>query len=347
MQIPTPPMYADAIVLADWLELLAITRENGTSSEADIRGLLSGPEGDPALYDGDESVQDEEVELRVQEVFDELDDRTLWAGRGYPFEIRGMNVVRLRAGPKYVSIAYLLSLLISFLKRFKDEEVKKSNFPQPDEIEDLFQICGTVAAAGYVDGAGVSFGFPRLDSKPFYEKLQLVSDSMGEGKPKLGWDLGASPDPKDAGVDVIAWRECPDRLPGQVYLLGQCATGKRWQSEKHPVKDYGNFHEYYWANGPHSPLLSAVFIPFDFRESVTQGKYEDLEEAYRWERWKVTKDFGVILDRFRLAHYFSRGLGRTICTTSKVEGRRELRAVRTWVTSAIQFLRQEQSSDAK
>ena len=29
---------------------------------------------------------------------------------------------------------------------------------------------------------------------------------------------------KDGGIDVIAWKDFPDKLPGKLYLLGQCAS---------------------------------------------------------------------------------------------------------------------------
>jgi hypothetical protein len=347
MRVPTPPTAASSIDLAEWLELLALTRPNGTSSEADLQGLLGGAEDDLAAYEGNEEEKDEELETTVQEVFDELDARAAWGGRGYPFEIlKENNVLRLRHGiPRFKCLAYLLSLLISFLKRFKEKDVKDV-FPAYNQLEDLFQICGTIAAAGYIDGSSVSFGFPRLDSSPFYQKLLSVSTSMGEGRPKTGWSPGASPKPKDAGVDVIAWRECPDRLPGQMYLLGQCATGNTWQTEKTPGVDYKDFHEYYWTNWPHSPLLSATLVPFDLRESVTQGGYESIEEAYSWERWTLTKRFGVVLDRFRLAHYYVRGLAHTLQPNVTIEGRRQLRDVRNWVVNAIQYLQKEHLGDA-
>jgi hypothetical protein len=335
------------MVVAEWLELLALTRKNGSSSAADLESLFQGSDDDLAVYEGDQVEQDEEVELLIQEVFNELDSRSQWGGKGYPFDIlRKNNVLKLRnTSPRFVCLAYLLSLLISFLKRFKESEIKDA-FPAYDQIEDLFQICGTIAAAGYIEGSSVSFGFPRVDATPFYEKLLSVSQLMGEGIPKQAWDIGGSAKPNDAGVDIIAWRECPDRLPGLLYLLGQCATGKSWQTEKNPSTDYSDFHEYYWAQHPHSPLISATLIPFDLRESITKGKYKTIDDAYFWERWTLTKQFGVLLDRFRLAHYYAKGLTIIFRSGAKVEGRKQLRDVRKWVADALQYLRQEHVSDA-
>lgn len=130
-----------------------------------------------------------------------------------------------------------------------------------------------------------------------------------------------------------------------MYLLGQCATGKTWQT-KTPPSDYDNFHEYYWSEYPHSPLISATLIPFDLRDSVIIGKHKTIEEAYFWERWRLTKDFGIVLDRFRLAHYYAAGLARTLSTDTKIEGRRRLHDVRFWVLNAMNYLRKENSADA-
>lgn len=167
MLLPPPPTSADAIELSEWLELLALTRESGSGSAADLESLLNGPGDDLAAYDGDQDEQDEELELRIQEVFNELDSRSQWGGDGYPFEIDANNVLHLRHGtPRFMCVAYLLSLLISLLKRFKEDEVKDV-FPAYDQIEDLFQVCGTIAAAGYVHGLASVLDLPGLKSLRF------------------------------------------------------------------------------------------------------------------------------------------------------------------------------------
>jgi hypothetical protein len=338
MSIEAPGLEAGPIEVAEWLELTALTRHNFSSSEADIRSLMLGAPDDIAAFD-DVDELDEEAEESIQEVFDEFDRRSEWSGQGYPFAVQQPGNVLQVKHPELRDrhLAYVFSLLISYYKTLTPEAREK--VPGAGQLEDLFQICGTIAAAGLVGGSSVSFGFPRLDGQPFYDKLWEVNGLIGEGQAHRIWTLGASPNPADAGIDIIAWRPCLDRQPGQIYLLGQCASGKNWD-EKTPISDYEHFHKTYWVKHPYSPLISATFIPFDFRKDIGQSNYESLEDAYRWKRWDKTFQFGIIVDRFRLANFFAKGLMISRRTGFSVEGANIVSRIRDWCFPVVEYIRQ-------
>jgi hypothetical protein len=339
MSIEAPGLEVGPIEIAEWLELIALTRANSSSSEADIRSILLGAPDDVAAF-GDTDELDEEAEQSIQEVFDELDQRSRWSGRGYPFVIEQPgNVLRVRY-PLIPDrhLAYVFSLLITYCKGL-DSDVR-NHVPGLGQLEDLFQVCGTVAAAGFISGSSASFGFPRLDGQPFYDKLWEINQAIGEGQAHRVWTPGASPNPGDAGVDVIAWRPCLDTQPGQFYLLGQCASGKNWDS-KTPIQDYIHFHDTYWLKHPYSPIISATFIPFDFRSDIGQSNYESLEDAYRWTRWDKTSHFGIIVDRYRLANFFARGLMISRRAGFSVEGVAAVSQIRNWCLPVLQHIGQD------
>jgi len=332
-----PGFSATPIDFAEWLELTALSRPNLTSGEGDLRSVLLGGPDDLAAYDGDSEALEEAAESMVQAVFEELEKRSRWAGLGYPFVIMGGSTITTRKGFRLRELAYLLSLLVSLYKSLSKE--LRQSFPSADQLEDLFQACGTIAAAGFVLGSSLNFGFPRADGTSIYQKLKTLNELNNEGRVHLGWTEGVSTRPKDAGVDIIAWRTCPDKYPGQLYVLGQCATGVNWQDDKAPVVDYNKFHEDFWARAPHSPVISLTLVPYDLRSSISQSLYDSLEEAYKWHRWSLGSAFGIVIDRFRLAYYFSRGLLLTREHSLTVEGVSELMQVRNWVRGGIEYIR--------
>jgi hypothetical protein len=339
MPIEAPGLDAGPIEVAEWLELIALTRPNSSSSEADIRSIILGAPDDIAVAQ-DAAELDEEAEESIQEVFDELDQRSRWSGRGYPFALEQPgNTLRVRH-PNLPDrhLAYVFSLLISHCKTL--DPGTRNKVPGLGQLEDLFQICGAVAAAGLIHGSSTSFGFPRLDGQPFYDKLRDINEAVGEGLAHRVWTQGASPNPADSGVDVVAWRPWPDTQPGQFYLLGQCASGKNWDG-KTPIKDYEHFHNTYWLKHPYSPLISATFIPFDFRADVAQANYESLEAAYKWARWDKTFRFGIIVDRYRLANSFARGLLISRQTGFSVEGVAAVSRIRDWCLPVLQHIGHE------
>jgi hypothetical protein len=264
---------SQAYHFAEWLELLAIKNSPQPSSQADLRSLLEGASDDMALL-GDPSELDEKVEEIIQAVFEELKSRSEWAGPGYPFKLETGTITLATSfdQPSDAHLGYLLSLLATFYRhdyytRIAKPKNENDQFPNSGKMEDYFQACGTIAAAGLVSGNSISFGFPREDGTSFYEKLSEISQHLAEGSPKTAWEPGASTNPKDAGVDIVAWRPFADKQPGQFYLLGQCASGDNWQ-DKNPHQDYSNFHEDYWTKRPHSPIILAMFVPF-FRNQMS------------------------------------------------------------------------------
>jgi hypothetical protein len=338
MSIEAPGLEAGPIEVAEWLELTALTRQNSSSSEADVRSIVLGASDDIAAFE-DIAELDEDAEESIQEVFDELDSRRLWSGGGYPFGVEQPGNILRVIEPEIPDhhLAYVFSLLLSYCKKL--DLATRKNVPGIAELEDLFQICGTVAATGFIDGSSVSFGFPRLGGQPFYDKLWDVNQALGEGMAHRIWRLGASPNPADAGVDVIAWRSCPDGQPGQLYLLGQCASGKNWDS-KTPIQDYLHFHNTYWLKHPYSPVISATFIPFDFRSDVGQSNYQSLDDAYKWTRWDRTFEFGIIIDRYRLANFFAKGLAISRLSGFSVEGAGAVSQIRDWCLPVLEYIRQ-------
>ena len=81
---------------------------------------------------------------------------------------------------------------------------------------------------------------------------------IGEGSGSSGHP--EAPKQKDAGLDVVVWRDFPDKRDGKLIAFGQCATGENWTGKLGDLRprDWCKL----WMN--ESPLvdpLATLFVP--------------------------------------------------------------------------------------
>lgn len=106
-----------------------------------------------------------------------------------------------------------------------------------------FEAVSCLIAEAYLgeDAASYRMGWPRKRGSPTTfkgcvdELKNLSGGHYGE------WEWGpkqlnpSDPTPaqvKEQGLDVVAWKKSVDGRAGQLYLLGQCACGKNWESDQ-------------------------------------------------------------------------------------------------------------------
>jgi len=334
-EIPLPQHGAATNEIADWLELDALCAHSRSSGKARLKSVLSGVLEDPATIREEESSTtastslENDYDISITDVMDELSLRRRWAYPGYPFLIDAGHVV----GPDDPVGARFLAYLFAF---FWDRGTSSSTVRWPlvhaDQGPKILQVISVIAAAGIVNGSAAWLGSPRPSEPNLYKALAKISarPRFGEGRPEAQRRAEIPTSRQDAGVDIFAWRHCPDQEPGKLYLLGQAASGRSWRSEKSPMQDFRNFHDDHWADYPKSPIIGATFIPFDFRE-IHKG-----DRGHSIDRHFLTRDFGIIVDRFRLAHFFGRGL--KVAKFHHVEGIDQLPLVSTWVAENLNHL---------
>jgi len=324
-----PVLNASTPTLADWMELqtLASPRHRTNDSELIAIGQV---ESDP---DEDDTIEaDAHLENLAAEVFDELDRRSKATNGCYPFTINDAGTMlllrdgTLESGP----YAYLFCLLVSEFRR--QQMIARSVFaPVESEVPHLFQVCSTVAAAGLLRGAAVSFGSPRPDGSGFLTALRRTyEERMREGRTEHSARPGVTSHTKDGGIDVIAWRDFPDGLPGKLYLLGQCASGSGYPS-KGTRSFIGSFHGDWFNVAPASPPIEALFIPFMLDHDLTVRRSETLSVARAGRYLSLTRDLGVILDRCRIACLVEEGIAVARDKPEWVERACEMTQVRNWV----------------
>ncbi len=288
----------------DWLEFAALAAADRRVSLSNLAG------GFDLLLDeepSDWSETDAFADNRLDVVVAELHERLRILGDDYPFrfDLRGHFLERKDA-PTAGGHVYLFCLFLSHATR--SMLLPKSALPPiTNEVRDLFQVCSTFAAAGYVEGPAISFGWPRPNRSSFAEALKTVYEAFGDGTPRKKPLPGTAKSIKDGGIDIIAWRPSIDCLPGTTYLLGQVASGHNWK-QKSVVEDSRLFHWAWFEKPPSTERQHAMFIPFCLEPEARYSEQADMRQLLRDYLQVLTVQFGIVFYRYRLAAFAARGL---------------------------------------
>lgn len=328
-----PDLTEHTTKLADWIELSALLAPDGRIGFSALVSAvdLESDEQEENIADADAS-----SESLVDAVAAVISDRKNVVGsEHYPFVVDDDGIgIQVVDTVTQVGAIYLFCL---FLSHAYDRTIIPAQYAPTitNEVRDLFQACATVAAAGFVDGAAMSFGWPRPDSAGFLDALKRIYKLFGDGTPHEHAPPGAPDQVKDDGIDVIAWKPSPDGLPGTQYLLGQVASGNDWN--KKSVATYVKmFHQFWFSRQPASECMAAMFMPF----CLTPRRAEELSQAQEsavGQMQRLTQQFGVLFYRYRLPHYAAKGI--VASAQHPVERVGDLPKVEQWVKQYSEQLR--------
>ena len=316
------------------MELKAISAPDGRVGFSTLVSATALTENEQAADVSDEDIQDDRLVLCVQE---ELQRRRETIGDDYPFRIdangRAMQFITPLTTTGSV---YLFCLYLS--QAYDRTIVSKKLVPKVTNLaRDLFQVCSTVAAGGYMRGPAISFGWPRPDATQFLVAVKRVYKLFGDGKPVLRPRPAAAKAVKDNGIDIIAWRRSADRLPGTHYMVGQVASGLNW-SGKSVVTDRDHFHLYWFRIQPASIAQPAMFMPFAL-EPEDPGDGTAYEKVLTDHMQSVTYRFGTLFYRDRIAKHLAESLVLIDAGETGIERHKELPKIVKWVENYTQRLR--------
>ena len=247
---------------ADYLELKAVFSENSQSFSEEIVAALE--------VTAETEFSDVNTELEKREdiaagAVTRMASRKQVLEAAYPFELddQGAAIFFTAEQPDLGQTAYIVSLLLSNLRALTPLLDGSILHPSDHEIRELrryFQYFATAAIAGEIGGPAWSFGFPRPDGTGFLEKLSEIWTVLRDGRVKA--DPTAPSAPKDDQVDVFAWREQRDGLPGFLLVAAQVATGKDWKDKsiKSHVDDV--FPRRWFDPTPTTKMVAYHVIPF-------------------------------------------------------------------------------------
>ncbi|MEW6705459.1 MAG: hypothetical protein AB1430_11455 [Pseudomonadota bacterium] len=333
--------------IADWLELHALLSPRRVSSKGDLLNAFDIADDDRGArfshdeYSGedlDQGILEEPRLALLDKVFEELEFRSTCLGDSYPFEIDARRLVvrtafredAVHAG----QVAYTFCLLATALRERAIAGIDE--LPETkQEMELLFQVCACLAAGGYFGGAVCSFGFPRQEGNAFLPALQAAYRRFGHGDVKAAIEAGHPAATKDGGIDVIAWRDHPDRLPAKLYSLGQCASGKNWKT-KPVASEVAQFHGTWFTTHPAVYWIPALYIPFLLHDEIDEPAHESFAVVRTRTVAFHERKFGVIFDRLRIAHHAAAFAQREADHRGEVDGAERVMDVAQWVNRTVQ-----------
>lgn len=260
---------------ADFLELKALLSQDGQCLSQDIVDALELA-ADEDSRDVDDQIRNREEIASV--AVNHMSFRRNVLGGTYPFVIDDTGSVIDFAGEKknLGHTAYLTSLVLSNLKAVSPLLNEPDLHPTREEINRFrqhFQYLATAAVAAEVGGPAWSFGFPRPDGSGFIAKLTEIWESLRDGRVEAGTSAPSSP--KDDRIDIFAWREQNDGLPGFLLIAAQVATGRNWKSK--PIRDHVTraFPTFWFNPPPATSMVAYHVIPFarpdeEFRRDVLE-----------------------------------------------------------------------------
>lgn len=333
MPLAQLPLDCDPHVVTDWFEFHVLISEFNVASCNELQRMWdTRRNAEGASPDGrkDASAGNDGDEQFAETILNEIRERIEYLGDAYPFEFNATGQsLQLKPGLNVGQTVYLFCLLLSSAKKAEIFELDKFSYELTNFVRDLFQACSAWAAAGVVNGSSCSFGFPRPDGSNFLDKLRQTYAQMGEGAVRDQPLAGVSSNPKDEGIDIIAWAHRADHAPGRSYMLGQVATGENWPG-KSVVEYIKPFHENWFSEIPASLPTHAMFIPY----CVDKG------DATLKERITIlTKRYGHFYYRYLIPSLAKRGHDLGVQNGVAVDRIDDLARVETWVGETLDSMR--------
>lgn len=294
---------------ADRLEWACMTDSGGYIAWSDVIGQLRlAVSEDEAVATYRESADDiseeerpyiESYETMLTEWLEVLAYRTQACGAdgAYPFVVTGEGIERRDS----LSPAYAFQLLVSLGSVDAHHD--------GTTVYKLFEELSAEAAGRYLGDSKttVVFGWPRLTLPGgFRDAVAALVRLLREGeacKDRKGVDQS-----KDDGLDIVAWREFPDRRASKLILFGQCAAGRRWREKASDLRA-DNWCKNNLAGTIAVDPIPAFFVPRALSEA----------DANRYGTNQV------LLDRCRIS---------ALCSGSLAEGLDE--RLREWIEAAVE-----------
>jgi hypothetical protein len=268
--------------LADWLELQALfSREQRVSRESLVQVLhRNGSTDAMGEDDAAEDIIDRgsvKSQERGDDAFAEIDDRSVACRGRYPFKVdQGCLILEVEPWQS----DYLFLLLLS-------EAVPTSGY---DGTAALFEDLCVEATLGYLGGStnnaqAYRFGSPRRPPiSQLHNALNNLCLRLGEGGrcryPELATHKG------DDQLDIVGWRDFPDRREGKLAILGQCCAGRTMDVTKwRALGETGSFVNKWLTDPPCVRPQRAFYVP----------------RRLRRHEWKPrSEDAGLVFDRCRI-----------------------------------------------
>jgi len=266
LELPTDDP-SNPLKLADWLEIYTLLSGDYNASRGDLERILRRA-GFCELDD------DEAIERKTLDTFEELEQRRRAAREAYPFVLDYHRVLELKTKWEDFPV-YIFCLCLSYF-----------GFGEAHKISRLFEHVSCLAAKSYLQGNAIGFGWPRSELPASFPKaVTKLCALLGEGS---GYREQPALDRKDDTLDVVAWKDFTDKSSSKILMFGQCAAGRNWEEKLGELNP-----ETFWRQWMQDSLVSPTPIKSYFVPHRIERK--------KWEL--VARKAGVIFDRCRIAFW--------------------------------------------
>ena len=240
----------------------------------------------PDEVDYSEGVPEEdEVDARVETVFEELERREEACGGGYPFSVGnvGQTVWPKESGgedKRHTIYRYLL-----LATRLNMNEKKNGHNGPKGAL--LFEELAAESARCYLGERSVSLVFgTAAPGNGFCAKVNDLCNRLREGDGYNDRSDGG-PRQRDGKLDVVAWKPFSDRQSGKLIMFGQCKTGTHYKDHLTQLQPESFCSK--WFRSQPTVLPTRTFF---------------VTEALPRSRWRdMAIDAGLLFDRCRIVDF--------------------------------------------
>jgi hypothetical protein len=214
-----------AAVNADQVEVAALRAGVSQIDAGLLDERIAGVIDDELIERGNSWAERQAVlETLSGEIAEELQRRSSLMQKAYPFQIAPSGAVEY-VGSK--SCVYEFCLAVSRSPTAEIQGTLKASA--------IFEFIARDVVAAYFgnDSRGFRTGAPPYEvegrGNSARETFQELTKRCGEFTWNPAQNYPSNPnyrDLKDIGVDVVVWKEWPDKRLGQLFAIGQCACGK-------------------------------------------------------------------------------------------------------------------------
>jgi hypothetical protein len=287
-------------LIADWLELEVLCTSSGSASVHAINAdPILDPDTQPTAIDEDGQREEE----RLSRLFTEIEQRQEALGDSYPFAFSDTGAMLEQKRTGVGANVYLFCLLASHGRA--DGLLHNADILLMNEVPDLMQACATWSAAGFEAGPAYALGLDP-SSNAFLPRLGEIFRAFGDGTPITAIPKGAPDHVKDDGIDVIAWRHMPDKVPPATFMMAQVASGQNWRSKAVGTVMH-RFLNTWFSPAPARTPKGALMMPYCIDSECEED--EDAEQealAMQWRR--LVSQFGELFYRYKLPRYAAQGV---------------------------------------
>jgi hypothetical protein len=240
----------------------------------------------PIMYANDEiiveGIEDESdfVINRIDDVLIEMRRRKLASNNNYPFLIETFGY-KISISNFRISYWIYTYLLLCTRLNMRDHRTWRNI-----DGSKIFEQLAAIVAKNYFGERAQSEVFGTAEEGRFQEKVDLICESIGEGRQFTNRSKH-TPTAQDDKLDIVVWKSFKDQNRSKIIGFGQCKTGTSWDDSSMIELQPKDFCEKWFLDVPVSAPLKIFF----------SSQYFPLDD------YSKAKNAGLVFDRFRILDY--------------------------------------------